>query len=154
MKKIYGSSRERQAAYRRRDREGDLLRRLDQQTALSQELANELGALRGETYITATFPIPKTLAKQIRARELEHGIPAGRQIRTFTLAGAELICRSIDLAVAKRGAPVSPKEKSGLVERLPRRWPRSRVRSIRANAQGRSIDREIEKGPGQLRPDP
>ena len=110
------SNAENQAAFRKRGRAEYLEGRLASKVKQAHVVAAELGDIRGTQYIVAVIPTPKLLAESIIAREREQGISAGEQVKTFFLAGAEVIHRAIDVALA-RGI-VTPDDQAKLVDRL------------------------------------
>ena len=118
MRKIYESDATRQAAYRGRGRvevtfrDGKIAIKLDQ----ARLLTDELGEIEGTEYVVSAIPVPPLLAKSILAREKSQGIPAADQVRTFFLAGAEVIHRTIEVALAK--GSVAPEDQAELVDRL------------------------------------
>ena len=116
MRKIFPSNAARQASYRRRDRAEHLGAKLSVKLAQARLVAAELGEIEGTEYVIAAIPVPALLAKSILAREKSQGIPAADQVKTFFLAGAEVIHRAIDVALA-RGS-VTPDDQSKLVDRL------------------------------------
>ena len=116
MRKIYKNVAVRQAAYRERDRESEVLRQLAERLKVATAAADELGALQGTNYVVAAIQVPRGLAESIRAREKDHGIAAAVQLGTFVAAGAEVIHRAIDKAVAR--GTVSDDDQAELVDRL------------------------------------
>ena len=116
MRKIFPSNAARQASYRRRDRAEHLGAKLSVKLAQARLVAAELGEIEGTEYVVSAIPVPPLLAQSIMAREKSQGIPAADQVKTFFLAGAEVIHRAIDVALA-RGI-VTPDDQSKLVDRL------------------------------------
>ena len=105
-----------QVAYRERHRAEYLASLLAKKVKQAEVVAAELGELQGLTYICSAVPVPPLLAQSILAREKSQGIPAADQVKTFFLAGAEVIHRAIDVALA-RGI-VTPDDQAKLVDRL------------------------------------
>ena len=116
MRKIFPSNAARQASYRRRDRAEHLGAKLSVKLAQARLVAAELGEIQGTEYVVSAIPVPALLAQSILAREKSQGIPAADQVKTFFLAGAEVIHRALDLALAK--GTVTPENQSELVDRL------------------------------------
>ena len=116
MRKIYESDATRQAAYRGRGRVEHLSKKIALKLDQARLLTDELGEIEGTEYVVAAIPVPPLLAQSILAREKSQGIPAADQVKTFFLAGAEVIHRAIDVALA-RGI-VTPDDQSKLVDRL------------------------------------
>ena len=118
MRKRHPSAAAKQAVYRTRHRESFLLKQLQLKLRNARETTDELGELQGTRYMVEAIPIPRLLAESIDAREKTQGVSAGVQLKTFVLAGAEVIHRAIDVALA-RGI-VTPDDQSKLVDRLAR----------------------------------
>ena len=120
-KRIYATGAEKQLAYRERNAEANLIRRMRVELDSIGKIAEQLGKLQGVEYISACIPVPKLLAASIRERERSANIPVADQVRTFFLAGAEVIHRALDLAVEKAsgsGKPISEDDQSKLVNAL------------------------------------
>ena len=60
--------------------------------------------------------LPRLLAESIIVRERDQGIPAADQVKTFFLAGCEVVHRALDIALSKGG--VTPADQAKLVDRL------------------------------------
>lgn len=105
-----------QLAYRERHRAEYLADLLFKKVKQAEVVAAELGKLQGLTYVCSAVQVPPLLAQSILAREKSQGIPAADQVKTFFLAGAEVIHRALDLALAK--GTVTPENQSELVDRL------------------------------------
>ena len=101
-----------------------LVRREIQHTGMPPtrlEIAEALGKIQNIEYIVAAIPVPKLLAQSIRERERSANIPVADQVRTFFLAGCEVVLRTLDLAVERAsggGKPISEDDQSKLVNRL------------------------------------
>ena len=121
-KRMYATGAEKQLAYRERNAEATLIRRMRVELDSIGKIAEQLGKIQGVEYVCAAFPCPALLAQSIRERERTQGISAGEQARTFFLAGAEIVHRALDLAVAKAsggsGEPISADDQSKLVDAL------------------------------------
>ena len=119
--RIHANGAAKQAAYRARDKEPNLIRQLGVELNRAGQTAAALGKVQGLEYIVSAIPLPRLLAASIHERERTQGIPAGEQMKVFTLAGAEVIHRALDLAVERAGGsgkPLSEDDQSKLVARL------------------------------------
>ena len=120
-KRMYATNAEKQSAYRARNEEANLIRRMRVELGEVAEIAEALGKIQNIEYIVAAIPVPKLLAQSIRERERSANIPVADQVRTFFLAGCEVILRTLDLAVERAsggGKPISEDDQSKLVNRL------------------------------------
>ena len=120
-KRIYATGAEKQLAYRERNAEANLIRRMRVGLGEVAEIAESLGKIQNIEYVVAAIPVPKMLAASIRERERSANIPVADQVRTFFLAGCEVVLRTLDLAVERAsggGKPISEDDQSKLVNRL------------------------------------